>query len=69
MTVKELKEYLTQYKDEYIVILQSDSEGNSYSPLSGICSGIYIPETEYYGEINDEYIKNGDNCIILYPIY
>ncbi|MFT7273462.1 MAG: hypothetical protein ACI9V1_003000, partial [Spirosomataceae bacterium] len=35
MTVKELKELLQTLPDNMEVILQSDAEGNSYSPLSG----------------------------------
>jgi len=71
MLVKELKEQLNNYNDEHIIILQLDGEGEDYAPLSTIWTGIYVPETEYYGEIiNDEdIIKGGDNCIILCPEY
>jgi hypothetical protein len=83
MKVKELKELLNDYNDEDIVILQKDSEGNSYSPLDDAWEGKYKAETTWYGEahireLTPELIKHGyteedlcedgENAIILCPI-
>jgi len=36
MTVRELKEKLKNENDDYDIILSSDAEGNSYSPLASV---------------------------------
>ena len=41
MNVKELKEILVFIPDEYEIVLSSDEEGNSYSPLQGINASEY----------------------------
>ncbi len=71
MKVKDLKEELNKYDNESIVIMQLDSETGDHAPLDTIWSGIYIAESEYYGEvIADEDIEvRGEECIILCPIY
>jgi hypothetical protein len=52
MTVKELKEAITLLPDDMIVIIQKDSEGNDYSPLSDADADcVYIAETTWYGEV------------------
>jgi hypothetical protein len=50
MNVKQLKELLEKYNDGDEVILSSDSEGNNFSPLSGIEEVIYVPENSWTGE-------------------
>ena len=48
MNVKNLKEAIANLPDEMEVILQKDSEGNGYSPLSGAdadavaCEGVVV---------------------------
>ena len=45
MNVKELKEAIANLPDEMEVVLQKDSEGNGYSPLSDVdTDAVYIPE-------------------------
>ncbi|MCP4761744.1 MAG: hypothetical protein GY870_08180 [archaeon] len=53
MKVKELKELLNDFPDDYDIILQKDSEGNGYSPLSCGEEAMYIPETTWHGEVYD----------------
>jgi hypothetical protein len=84
MTVKELKEAIANLPDEMEVILQKDSEGNGYLPLSGAdADAVYIPETTWYGDVysmdwtaddacmDDEKwndIKTKPRALILHPV-
>jgi hypothetical protein len=52
MTVFELIEQLQKLDPTSQVILQKDSEGNGYSPLSGVDGdAIYVPENTWSGEV------------------
>lgn len=52
MTVEDLIQELKKLPPNMQVILQSDAEGNGYSPLSEIDSNaIYTPDTDWSGEI------------------
>lgn len=64
MTVKELIEELQKLNPTDLVVMSSDSEGNSYSPLSGLWEGSYVEESSYRGEawlreLTEEYKKHG----------
>lgn len=52
MNVKELKRELDNLPDDMEVILQSDAEGNKYSPLR-LCDSeaIYVPRAPWYGDV------------------
>ncbi len=67
MTVKELIRKL-QTVDQYReVILQKDSEGNGYSPLSGTEHRLsYEAENSWSGEVNDN--GSGLPCVVLFPV-
>jgi hypothetical protein len=51
MKVKELIKLLTNFNQEDIVIMSSDSEGNNYSPLASIYTGSYRAKNSYSGEV------------------
>ncbi len=52
MTVKDLIAALEKCDSGDLVILQSDSEGNNYSPLSGVSEDVvYVPDGGYYGDV------------------
>lgn len=51
MTVKRLIEELQKYDPETVVVMSSDAEGNGYSPLAGIYTGEYVPNSTWSGEI------------------
>lgn len=52
MTVKELREALKRYPDDMEVIVQSDSEGNSYSPLYRVDgNAVYVARETWYGDV------------------
>lgn len=64
MNVKELKEALESLPDDMEVILQKDSEGNGYSPLSGAdANAIYIADSTYSGEVYDADWSADDCCM------
>ena len=53
MKVSRLKELLAQCNDNDDIIMSSDSEGNSFHPLSeeGVSIGVYAWDGECYAEI------------------
>lgn len=64
MNVKELRAALETLPDDMEVILQKDSEGNGFSPLSGADpDGIYIAETTWSGEVYDASWTAEDCCM------
>lgn len=69
MTVKQLKERLAELPDDFEVIMQSDAEGNSYSPLSGLEGCRYEEETTWSGEVVHPDDQEGpNNAVVLWPI-
>lgn len=56
MTLSELIDNLETlretYGDELVIVMSSDAEGNSFSPLSTLRNYIYVPETTWSGEIH-----------------
>lgn len=73
MKVKELIERLSGFNGELNVILQKDSEGNGYSPLSDADdNGMYVAETTYSGDMYDKNDPEctelgGENVVVLWP--
>ena len=64
MTVKELKEAIANLPNEMEVVLQKDSEGNGYSPLSVVDpNAVYIPETPWYGDVYSMEWTADDACM------
>jgi hypothetical protein len=64
MTVKDLKENIADLPDDMEVILQKDSEGNGYSPLSDLDANcIYIPENTYSGQVYSANSNAEDSCM------
>ncbi|MGZ4851063.1 MAG: hypothetical protein ACXV2C_06770 [Candidatus Bathyarchaeia archaeon] len=69
MNVKELRELLTDYPDDMIIVVQADAEGNGYSPLAGAADVMYVAEStwsgtayepeEYKSEIEEGYVEEG----------
>jgi hypothetical protein len=50
MTVHELIEALSKEDPNRLVVMQSDAEGNGYSPLADFWTGSYQAETTWSGE-------------------
>lgn len=67
MKVKQLKELLTDVDDEKIIVMASDPEGNSFSPLADFSIGTYKPENSYSGEFDGE-SNEKNNAICLWSI-
>ena len=52
MRVKDLIAALATMDPDALVVLQKDSEGNGYSPLTGVDDNcIYVPLSTWHGEI------------------
>lgn len=81
--VAELIKVLKEYDDDTLIVMSSDAEGNSYSPLSSFCEGYYAPENTWSGtfftdedieddeeeEIFDEEMKEkAIKCLVIWPI-
>lgn len=64
MTVKELKEILADVKDSDVVIMSSDPEGNTYSPLYTCDPVVYA-----HGEVYDRGDTDGEDALLLVPLY
>ena len=54
MTVKQLIKELEKMDQDRIVVLSCDPEGNEYSKLHDIETGMYLPLGKYRGEIGLE---------------
>lgn len=82
MKVRELIEQLQKQDPEAIVVLQRDSEGNGFSPLSGLYFGAYEAETTWSGNFgpheltesmvkagySEEDVVHGVSAVALHPI-
>lgn len=49
VTVKQLVEKLQGYPEDAVVVLSSDSEGNSFHQLSDVSSGSFDQEDDQFG--------------------
>jgi hypothetical protein len=76
MTVKELIEQLQKEDPDRLVVLSSDSEGNSYSELYSLRTGAYskgevgletLTEEDEEAGYGEEDVLNGEPAIILHP--
>jgi hypothetical protein len=84
MKVKALIAALLECKQDADVILQKDSEGNGYSPLSDVyTNSVYIPDTTWSGEVYStewtadaagmdeaewKKILKKKRCVVLFPV-
>lgn len=82
MKVRELIEQLQREDPEAVVILQRDSEGNGYSPLSGTDTGNYEATTKWSGNFgpheltvamvkagySEKDVVHGERAVVLCPI-
>jgi hypothetical protein len=70
-TVRELVQKLNQYPSDAVVIVSSDAEGNSHSPLDDVSSGVYVADSTWSGELSEHSDPESDNerlAIVLWPI-
>jgi hypothetical protein len=58
MTVRELIAELSKLDPNRLVVMSSDAEGNSYSPLSGFWVGAYKAKTTWSGEVGYEVLTD-----------
>ena len=62
MTVAELRDQLANVDDDVIIVLSSDSKGNSFHEIDS-CEYAKYEE----GEIMDIDDEDGEDCIVLWP--
>jgi len=75
MKVKDLIDLLSTLDQEAEVVLSSDAEGNSYSPLASHCPGRYIVSTGWAGDFyadgdwgtDDDGLPCGVPAVVLWP--
>lgn len=65
MNIKELIDLLSKCDPETIIIMSSDGEGNSHSPLDSFFHTTYSPNSTWSGEIGT---PDGVPCIVLEPV-
>ena len=74
MKVKELIKELSKINPELEVVMSSDGEGNSFSPLYDFYMGAYFPDSTWSGEFsytdeNDKYLSPEEiNDICMWPV-
>ena len=77
ITVRELIAELQLIDPDRVVVCQSDSEGNGYSPLAGADGkSAYLADTTYSGEAYHEDAEDEEDlppsdavpCVVLYPV-
>ena len=78
MTVGDLKKWLAKEPatpDDTLIILSSDSEGNSFSPMFCVYSEYYRADSTYSGELvgngveEEDTISNGPvPCVAFFPV-
>jgi hypothetical protein len=78
ITIKQLIEDLSTLDPNAVIVMSSDSEGNSYSPFAGYYEALYLPRNTWSGEIytkeDTEYckeegisLKKAKKCIVITP--
>lgn len=81
MTVAQLIADLQGEDPNRLVVMSSDAEGNSYSPLDGCSTGSYEADSTWSGSVglekltpalrkkgySDEDVKDGVPCLVLHP--
>lgn len=53
MTLDDLRDYLRAFNHlpgDTLIVISEDSEGNGYSPLSGVSTAAYLAESSFSGE-------------------
>ena len=58
MTVKELRDALSNLPDDALVVLSQDSEGNRFGPLDEVLAGKYDFESEWAGKFFENEVLN-----------
>lgn len=75
MTVAQLLKRLKGVDPKALIVMSSDGEGNSFSPLSEAADGLYLAESEWSGELwspdNEDQEetppKKAKKVIVLWP--
>jgi hypothetical protein len=63
LRVGELRRHLDGLRDDVLVVLSKDAEGNGFSPLAEAELSDYEPETTWSGDVG----VGGEVCVVLWP--
>ncbi len=63
MKVRDLVKALKEFDLDAEIIMQKDAEGNGYSPLCGVDTGYYVPESTWSGTFYGADYTAEDNCM------
>ena len=73
MTIADLRAAIADLPDDMLVVTAKDREGNHFSPLADVGTGVYEPTTTWYGDFisvdDDEPIAaiEPPNALCLWP--
>jgi hypothetical protein len=70
MKVSSLISILKTMPKDMEVVMASDEEGNSFSPLADVVTGLYMPTATYCGEFTeglDGITKDDEAAVCLWP--
>ncbi len=72
MKVSELIENLLEFPQDSEIVMSSDGEGNSYSPLAGINDVKYLAESTWSGHVfsplEDDVPEEAIAAVLFYPV-
>lgn len=71
MTIKELMASLNKFPANIEVVMSRDGEGNSFSPLRIVRSGLYVAENPGTGNVYDADEVVGEDAnpvVVLWPM-
>ena len=75
MTVGELQQLLADFDPAAEVVLATDAEGNTFSPLSDVSLGYYLEDSSYSGDfvsnenVDEDEDINVDNAPIAVALW
>lgn len=67
MTVKELREAIAEYPDDFLVILSRDAEGNGYAPADAVLAQGHYDASELEFLHHPEDNPKPPNAVCLWP--
>lgn len=64
LTVGEIREMIAGYPEEAIMIVATDADGSSFSPVAAVEAGEYTPSYGFHGD----FVPTDDvDAVCLYP--
>lgn len=71
MLLSQLKELIADVSDDALIVVATDAEGNSFSPLESLEKTMYVGYTKWSGYLLDPEDEDEDDeavlAVVLYP--